>query len=170
LTVRLDGYGTIHGVTIHGIETSGREERPMLIRTSEAQWDGGLQEGKGRFWTQSGEVSGVYSFGTRFEDQEGANPEELIGAAHASCFSMALAAGLEKAGHRTESVRTIASVRLEKGEDGFAITRIDLDAEARVPGIEDAEFQRFAEQAKETCPISTALAVPIVLRARLAAA
>jgi osmotically inducible protein OsmC len=139
----------------------------MLIRRSEAQWDGTLKDGKGRFWTQSGEVSGVYAFSTRFEEREGSNPEELIGAAHASCYSMALAGALEKAGHVPESVRTVASVRLEKGDDGFAITRIDLETEARVPGIDDPEFQRIAEETKETCPVSKVLAaVPIELRTR----
>jgi osmotically inducible protein OsmC len=142
----------------------------MPIRTSEAQWDGTLKDGKGRFWTESGEVSGVYAFATRFEEREGANPEELIGAAHASCYSMALASGLEKVGHTPESVRTIASVRLEKGDDGFGISRIDLDAEVRVSGLDEPEFQRIAEQTKETCPVSEALAaVPIGLRARLVA-
>lgn len=139
----------------------------MLFRTSEAQWDGTQKDGKGRFWTESGEVSGVYQFATRFESQEGANPEELIGAAHASCYSMALAGALDAAGHEPESVRTIASVRLERGDDGFAITGIELDAEARVLGIDDAEFQRIAQETKETCPVSKALAaVPIGLRAR----
>ena len=140
-----------------------------MIRTSEAQWDGTLKDGKGRFWTGSGEVAGVFEFSTRFEDQEGSNPEELIGAAHASCFSMALAGDLEKAGHRPESVRTVASVRLEEGDAGFSIEGIDLDAEAQVPGIDDAEFQRIAEGTRQTCPVSRALAaIPIGLRARLA--
>lgn len=140
----------------------------MPIRTSEAQWDGTLKDGKGRFWTQSGEVSGVYAYATRFEEQEGSNPEELMGAAHASCYSMALSADLERAGHRPESVRTVASVKLEKGDAGFSIVGIELDAEARVQGIDEAEFQRIAEAAKETCPVSKALAaVPIELRARL---
>src|SRR5919106_1757454 len=88
----------------------------MARRTSDAQWEGTLREGKGRFWTGSGEVSGVFAFGTRFEEQPGTNPEELIGAAHASCFSMAFAGDLEKAGHLPESVHTTASVTLEKGE------------------------------------------------------
>lgn len=140
----------------------------MAKRTSEAQWEGTLQDGKGRFWTASGEVSGVYSAGTRFEEQEGTNPEELIGAAHASCFSMALAADLEKAGHRPESVRTVATVTLLKGDAGWAITGIDLDAQAQVPGVDDAEFQRIAEGTRTGCPVSRALsAVPITLKAAL---
>ena len=106
----------------------------MARRTSEAQWEGTLKDGKGRFWTESGEVSGVYSFSTRFEEQEGSNPEELIGAALASCFSMKLAGEVGAADYEPESVRTVATVRLDKGEDGFAITGIDLDTEARIPG------------------------------------
>lgn len=140
----------------------------MQIRTSEALWDGTLKDGKGRFWTESGEVSGVFSFSTRFEDQEGSNPEELIGAALASCFSMALAGDLEKAGFRPESVKTVATVTLEKSEAGFSITRIDMDARAQVPDIEEDRFQQVAEGTKTGCPVSRALAaVPIGLRARL---
>jgi osmotically inducible protein OsmC len=140
----------------------------MTRRTSEAQWEGTLKDGKGRFWTGSGEVSGVYSYGTRFEEQEGTNPEELIGAAQASCYSMALAGDLEKAGHRPESVRTVATVSLEKGEAGFRITGIALDSHAQVPGIDDTEFQRIAEGTRTGCPVSQALAaVPITLQAAL---
>jgi osmotically inducible protein OsmC len=140
----------------------------MTRRTSEAQWEGTLEDGKGRFWTGSGEVSGVYSFGTRFEEQEGTNPEELIGAAHASCFSMALAGDLEKAGHRPESVRTVATVNLRKGDAGYEITGVDLDSQAQVSGIDEAEFQRIAEGTRVGCPVSKALAaVPITLQAAL---
>ena len=113
----------------------------MARRMSEAQWEGSLKDGKGRFWTESGEVSGVYTFSTRFEEQEGSNPEELIGAALASCFSMKLSGDVEAAGHTPESVRTVAMVRLEKGEGGFAITGVDLDAEARIPGIDPADVR-----------------------------
>jgi lipoyl-dependent peroxiredoxin len=142
----------------------------MAIRTSEAMWDGNLQDGKGRFWTESGEVSGVYSFATRFEEQEGANPEELIGAALAACYSMALSADVERAGHRPESVRTVASVHLEKTEQGPVISGIDLDAEARVQGIDAEEFRVIAEATTANCPIGKALAtVPIRLQARLSA-
>jgi lipoyl-dependent peroxiredoxin len=140
----------------------------MTRRTSEAQWEGTLKDGKGRFWTGSGEVSGVYSFGTRFEEQEGTNPEELIGAAHASCFSMALAGDLEKAGHRPESVRTVATVSLRKGDAGYEITGVGLDAQAQVAGIEETEFQRIAEGTRVGCPVSKALAaIPITLQAAL---
>ena len=142
----------------------------MAIRTSEAMWDGDLQDGKGRFWTESGEVSGVYSFATRFEEQEGANPEELIGAALAACYSMALSADLERAGHQPESVRTVASVHLDKTEQGPVISRIDLDAEASVRGIDAEEFRAIAEATTVNCPIGKALAtVPIRLQARFTA-
>jgi osmotically inducible protein OsmC len=142
----------------------------MARRTSEAQWEGTLKDGKGRFWTESGEVSGVYSFSTRFEEQAGSNPEELIGAALASCFSMKLSGDVEAAGHKAESVRTVATVHLDKGEGGFAITGVDLDSEARIPGIDPAEFEKVAQSAKENCPVSQALAaIPITLRAKLSA-
>lgn len=142
----------------------------MHVRSSEAQWDGTLREGKGRFWTESGEVSGVFSFSTRFEDDEGTNPEELIGAAIASCFSMAFAADLEKSGRRSETVRTVAAVRLEPGERGFSISGIDLDTEARVPGIDVSELRALAEQTVVNCPVGKALAaVPIRVQARLTA-
>ena len=142
----------------------------MARRTSEAQWEGTLKDGKGRFWTESGEVSGVYSFSTRFEEQEGSNPEELIGAALASCFSMKLVGDLGAAGYAPESVRTVATVRLDEGESGFAITGVDLDAEARVPEIDPAEFEKIAQSSKENCPVGKALAaIPLTLRARLAA-
>jgi len=142
----------------------------MHVRNSEAQWDGTLREGKGRFWTESGEVSGVFSFPTRFEDVEGTNPEELIGAALGSCYSMALAADLEKAGHRPESVRTVAAVRLDKNDDGFSISGIDLDTSARISGIDGDEFRTMAEQTAVNCPVGKALgAVPIRVQARLTA-
>jgi lipoyl-dependent peroxiredoxin len=141
----------------------------MARRTSDAQWDGTLGDGKGRFWTGSGEVSGVFTFGTRFEEQPGTNPEELIGAAHASCFSMALAGDLEKAGHRPEAVRTTAAVDLEKGDAGWDITGIHLETQAQVPGIDAEELRRIAEGTRVGCPVSKALAgVPISLTASLA--
>ena len=140
----------------------------MQIRTSEATWEGPLQDGKGRFWAESGEVSGVFSFPTRFEEAPGTNPEELIGAALASCFSMALAGDLERAGHAPESVRTVAMVRLDKGERGFAITGIDLDTEVTVASIEPDEFSSIAQATKSNCPVGRALAaVPVTLRTRL---
>jgi lipoyl-dependent peroxiredoxin len=142
----------------------------MARRTSEAQWEGTLKDGKGRFWTESGEVSGVYSFSTRFEEQAGSNPEELIGAALASCFSMKFAGDLGAAEYAPETVRTVATVKLDKGESGFAITGVDLVAEARVPGIDPAEFEKIAQSAKDNCPVGKALAaIPITLQARLTA-
>ena len=140
----------------------------MAKRTSEAQWEGTLKDGKGRFWTASGEVSGVYSFATRFEDQQGSNPEELIGAALASCFSMKFAGDLEAEGHRPENVRTVATVDLQKGDAGWAIQGIDLDTQAHAGGIDEGELRRIAEGSKENCPISKALAVPIRVQASLA--
>ena len=142
----------------------------MARRTSEALWEGTLRDGKGRFSTGSGEVSGVYSYSTRFEEQEGSNPEELVGAALASCFSMKLAGDVEKAGHKPDSVRTVATVSLDKREGGFEITGIGLDTEAGIPGIEQAEFEKIAQSSKENCPVGKALAaVPITVRARLSA-
>jgi lipoyl-dependent peroxiredoxin len=142
----------------------------MAVRTSEAQWEGPLKDGKGRFWTESGEVSGAYSFPTRFEERPGSNPEELIGAALASCYSMALAGDVERAGGRPESVRTIAKVHLDKGESGFEITGIDLEAEARVAEIDRTEFEKVAQATKVNCPVGKLLAaVPITVSARLTA-
>jgi osmotically inducible protein OsmC len=116
-----------------------------------------------------GAFEGPYSFVSRFEDGAGTNPEELIAAAHAGCFSMALSAALGKAGHDPTSVETTAAVDLEKGDAGFSIARITLTTNAVVPGIDDAQFQQIAADAKANCPVSRALAgVDIVLNATLA--
>lgn len=141
----------------------------MPTRTANARWNGGLQGGNGRFSLGSGALEAPYSFGTRFQDEPGTNPEELIAGAHAACFSMALSGGLERGGNPPTSIETTASVLFEKQEAGFRITRITLDCEADVPGIDDAAFQQAANAAKEGCPISNALAaIPeIVLNARL---
>jgi osmotically inducible protein OsmC len=140
----------------------------MPTRKAEAEWKGTLKEGSGSFKTASGAVGGSYSFPTRFENAPGTNPEELIGAAHAACFSMALSAGLGKAGFQPKRVHTTASVTIEKVGEAFAITRIDLDCEAEVPGIDNARFQEQANGAKEGCPVSKALkATPITLKAKL---
>ena len=140
----------------------------MPVRKAEAEWKGTLKEGKGEIKTESGVLQAQYSFGTRFENGKGTNPEELIGAAHAGCFSMALAAALEKAGKPAKRVHTTAAVRLEKVGDGFGITKIDLETEAEVPGIDEATFQQTAKGAKEGCPVSKALAgVQISLNAKL---
>jgi osmotically inducible protein OsmC len=140
----------------------------MIERKSEAEWTGNLQEGKGTMKLGSGAFTGPYGFRSRFESGPGTNPEELIAAAHAGCFSMALSAGLSKAGHPPTRVHTVANVRLEKVGEGFAITRIDLETEAEVPGIDEASFQQQAEAAKKGCPVSKALAGPqIHLKATL---
>jgi osmotically inducible protein OsmC len=142
----------------------------MPERTATARWEGGLQEGKGTMRLGSGAFEGQYSFASRFEEGTGTNPEELIGAAHAGCFSMALSAALERAGHAPNSVDTTARVHLERGDAGFRIARIDLATTADVPGIDDAAFQEQAETAKKNCPVSQALTgVDIQLTARLAA-
>lgn len=142
----------------------------MAIRSAEAVWTSGLKDGKGTVKLGSGAYEGAYSFASRFEQGTGTNPEELIGAAHAGCFSMALSAGLERAGHKPKSVKTKARVHLEKVGDGFQITKIQLQTEADVPGIDQAKFREQAEAAKKGCPVSRALAgVQIELDAKLTA-
>jgi osmotically inducible protein OsmC len=130
----------------------------MPTRTANARWDGSLEVGQGTMRMASGAYEGPYSFQSRFQDGDGTNPEELIAAAHAGCFSMALSAGLGRAGHEAESVETTAKVHLDKLDEGFGITRIELDARARVPGVDADEFQQIAEGAKQGCPVSQALA------------
>jgi lipoyl-dependent peroxiredoxin len=130
----------------------------MPVRTAKAQWDGTLKEGKGTMSLGSGAFQGAYSFNSRFESGTGTNPEELIGAAHAGCFSMALTAALGRGGFTPRRVSTSAAVHLEQAEGGFAISAIDLTTEADVPGIDDLKFQEIAEGAKKGCPVSKALA------------
>lgn len=140
----------------------------MPIRSASAAWSGSLKAGNGSMKLESGAYEGAYSFGSRFEDAAGTNPEELIGAAHAGCFSMALTAGLGRAGFNPESVATSAKVYLEKDDAGFSITRIELATEAVVPDIDSDAFQELAQGAKENCPVSKALAgVEITLDATL---
>ena len=140
----------------------------MAIRNAQAEWQGGLKDGKGTMKLGSGAFQGPYSFGTRFEETPGTNPEELIGAAHAGCFSMALSAGLEKNGFKPQTVATKARVHLEKVDAGFRITRIELQSEAKVPGIDNQKFQEVAEATKKGCPVSAALTgVQIDLNAKL---
>lgn len=141
----------------------------MPIRSASAQWNGNLMDGNGTMKMKSGAYEGPYTFKSRFEEGEGTNPEELIAAAHAGCFSMALSAGLAKAGFKPESVKTTAKVHLTKQETGFGITKIELETEAKIPGIEEAAFKEQAEGAKKGCPVSRALAaIPeIVLNAKL---
>ena len=140
----------------------------MPVRKANAVWEGTLKEGQGTMRLGSGAFEGRYSFGSRFEEAGGTNPEELIGAAHAGCFSMAFAAGLGRAGFAPKRVATSAKVHIEKVGEGFKITRIELDNESEVPGIDEAAFQEAARKAKEGCPVSQALGgVEITLNARL---
>jgi len=142
----------------------------MPIRTSSARWSGNLTEGSGTIRTGKGGFEGPYSFKSRFEEGEGTNPEELIAAAHAGCFSMAFSKGLADAGHTATSVETTAKVHLDKTDAGMTVTRIDLETVGDVPGIDDADFQKIAQGAKENCPISRLLSpgAEISLTARLA--
>ncbi|HEY7755738.1 MAG TPA: OsmC family protein [Actinomycetota bacterium] len=130
----------------------------MPTRTADAEWTGTLQDGSGRMRLGGGAFDGAYSFSSRFEQGEGTNPEELIAAAHAGCFSMALSGNLGKAGFAPQEVATTATVHLEKQEPGFTLTRIDLVTQARVDGIDETTLQVIAEQTKDTCPVSRALA------------
>ncbi len=130
----------------------------MPKRTANAHWEGSLTEGNGTMRMASGAYEGPYSFQSRFQEGDGTNPEELIAAAHAGCFSMALSGELGRAGHDPESVETEATVHIDKQGEGFAITRIDLRTRARVSGISDEQFQESAEAAKKGCPVSQALA------------
>ncbi len=140
----------------------------MPDRTANAVWEGTLQEGKGSMKLGTGAFEGAYSFQSRFEEGTGTNPEELIGAAHAGCFSMALSGALGRAGFQPNKVATTATVKLNKVESGFKITNIQLDTEADIPGIDNAQFQEIANGAKENCPVSQALAgVEISLNAKL---
>ena len=141
----------------------------MPTRSSSAEWNGNLARGKGTMSLGSGAFEGSYSFASRFESGDGTNPEELIAAAHAGCFSMALANILSQAGHEPESVQTTAVVHLDKDDGGFSITRSDLTTEVKADGLDDAEFQQHAEEAEKTCPVSRALgAIEISLDAKLA--
>jgi osmotically inducible protein OsmC len=140
----------------------------MAVRTAEAVWQGNLASGKGSMKLGSGAFEGAYSFSSRFENGVGTNPEELIGAAHAGCFSMALSSGLGKAGFTPTQIHTRAEVTLGKVEDKTRITLIHLETEAIVPGITPEAFQEIAEATKDGCPVSAALAgVKITLTARL---
>ncbi len=129
----------------------------MPTRNADATWNGALRDGTGAFKTESGDVEGSYSFSTRFEDGSGTNPEELIAAAHATCYSMALANELGKAGHVPESVATTAKVHLEKDGDGFSIPKIELATKATVSDIDDGEFQAIAAATSKACPVSKVL-------------
>ena len=139
-----------------------------MIRKASAEWNGGLKDGKGKISTDSGVLKETqYSFSTRFEDGIGTNPEELIAAAHAGCFSMALSGQLGNAGLTADSIRTTASVKLDKVEGGFAITNVHLEVRARVPNADEAAFTTAANNAKAGCPISKLLNAEITMDAKL---
>ena len=140
----------------------------MATRTADAEWNGDLKQGSGHMRFGSGAFDGAYSFNSRMGDGKGANPEELIGAAHAGCYSMALAAGLSGAGLKPERIHTTAKVHFDQKEGGWTIHTIDLETEAKVPGINAADFMKRAEETKAKCPVSRALAgVTINLKATL---
>jgi lipoyl-dependent peroxiredoxin len=140
----------------------------MPVRKAEAEWQGNLIEGKGTLTVGSGAFTGPYDWRGRSADGAGTNPEELLGAAHAGCFTMALSAQLANAGFTATRLHTVANVHLEKSEGGFAIPRIELETDAVVPGIEAAKFQELAQIAKLNCPVSKALTgVEIHLKATL---
>ena len=140
----------------------------MPTRTASAAWQGGLKDGKGTFKGQTG-LQGQYNFSSRFENGAGSNPEELLAAAEAACFSMALSLGLEKAGYKPQNIETEAACTIDKGGEGFKITHMRLNTRATVPGIDDAKFQSIAAATKEGCPVSGALKnnVQIELTAKL---
>lgn len=139
-----------------------------MKRKGSAVWSGGLKDGKGSVSTDSGVLEDTqYSFSTRFEDGKGTNPEELIAAAHAGCFSMALSGQLGKAGHTAERIATTASVSLEKSDAGFSITAVHLDVRAKVPGADKSAFDKAAAEAKAGCPVSRALNAEITMDAIL---
>lgn len=141
----------------------------MPTRSAEAEWQGDLPSGKGKMAFGSGAFEGQYSYTSRFEEGEGTNPEELIAAAHAGCFSMALANILSEAGHVPDEVRTTARISLEPENGGFAIKRSELETEVSVSDLSDEEFQQHADEAMRGCPVSRALgAIEIGLEARLA--
>lgn len=141
-----------------------------MKRNASAEWKGGLKDGKGTISTDSGVLKNAqYSFSTRFENGIGTNPEELIAAAHAGCFSMALSGQLGNANLKADSIRTTATVTMEKTDAGFTITAVHLDVAARVPGATDAAFQAAAKNAKEGCPVSRLLKAEITMQAVLSA-
>ena len=140
----------------------------MTMRQAEAIWEGDLRQGRGRVRLPSSGHEAAYSYSSRFEDGEGTNPEELLGAAHAGCFSMSLAGGVAKRGFTAERISTTAQVNAERIEGRFTITSIHLDTSAVIAGISESQFSEAAEEAKATCPISRALTgIPISLNAKL---
>jgi osmotically inducible protein OsmC len=149
-------------------QESQQKEEEYMVRKASAVWKGSLKEGKGTVSSDSGVLSNTpYSFATRFESAKGTNPEELIAAAHAGCFTMALSAQLGTAGITPESLETTASLSLDKLDSGWAITKIHLDVTARIPGADKAAFDKAAENAKAGCPVSKLLKAEITMTARL---
>jgi lipoyl-dependent peroxiredoxin len=140
-----------------------------MKRKGSAVWRGGIKTGEGTVSSESGVLSNVgYSFAKRFGDEPGTNPEELIGAAHAGCFSMAFSGQLGAAGFEAEKIETTASVTVESVEGGFAITKVHLDVQATVPNLDESQFQEIAKKAKEGCPVSKVLKADITMDAKLA--
>jgi osmotically inducible protein OsmC len=140
----------------------------VIKKKGSAVWKGGLKDGKGAISTESGVLSNTqYGFNTRFENGPGTNPEELIGAAHAGCFSMALSAQLGEAGMKADSINTTATVSLEKVEGGFSITAVHLDLVAKIPGATQQAFETAANNAKAGCPVSKLLNAKITMDAKL---
>lgn len=141
-----------------------------IIRTGSAEWSGGIRDGKGKISTESGALAGYpYGFSSRFEGQRGSNPEELLGAAHAACFTMALSLVLGEAGLTATRLSTSAKVSLEKGDAGYTVTRVDLVLDGEVPGATPEQFAELAGTAKANCPLSRVLRAEITLEATLAA-
>jgi osmotically inducible protein OsmC len=139
-----------------------------MQRTASAHWSGGLKDGKGAVSTQSGVLNQTqYSFSTRFENGIGTNPEELIAAAHAGCFTMALSAQLGEAGMTADSIDTTAKLTLDKTDAGFTITAVHLDVKAKIPGADNAKFQEAAQSAEKGCPVSRVLKAAITMEAQL---
>jgi osmotically inducible protein OsmC len=140
----------------------------MPIRKGNAEWNGNLKEGKGMLGSESGVLKNIaYNFKSRFEQGNETNPEELLGAAHAACYSMALANNLSNAGFKVNSIKTEDKVHLVKLDTGFAVTKIEINTEGSVEGVDTATFLKYAEETKSTCPVSRALSVEMVLSAKL---
>lgn len=140
----------------------------MIRKTGSARWSGGLKDGQGQISTETGVLDNQpYGFKNRFEGEPGTNPEELIGAAHAACFSMALSGVLERGGMKADEIATTATVSLEQQDGGFAITKVHLDVTAKVPGADAAAFREAADGAKQNCPVSKLLNAEITMDAKL---
>jgi len=153
----------------HAVRAQGRMQTPAdIVRSASVHWEGDVSRGKGTITAESGYVTASYSFGTRFSNDPGTNPEELLAASHAACFTMALSLALTREGHPPEAIDTSARVHLRRENQGFDVPTIELSTTVKAAGLDDAEFQRLAKGAKENCPISRALrATEIVLTAKL---